>query len=100
MKMFDMMKQYNQVRKMQKELGKKEVEISSNDKNVTVVVRGDMTVKSIRIVPQAMDQAHPERLERVLVSTINSAIDSAKKAAAGDMAKLTEGLDLGGLLGQ
>ena len=60
--MFDMMKQYNQVRKMQKELGKKEVEISSSDKTVTVVVRGDMTVKSVKILPQAMDQAHPERL--------------------------------------
>ncbi len=83
MKMFDMMKQYNQVRKMQKELGKKEVEISSSDKMITVVVRGDMTVKNIKILPQAIDPANPERLEKVLVSTVNSAIDSAKKAAAG-----------------
>ena len=97
--MFKMMKQMQKVKKMQKELAKKEVEISSNDKTVTVVARGDMTIKKIRIAPEAMDPAKPERLEKVLVSTINGAMDSAKKAAAGDMAKLTEGMGLGGLMG-
>jgi DNA-binding YbaB/EbfC family protein len=96
---FDMMKQFNQVRKMQKELAKKEVEISSNDKTITVVARGDMTLKSIKIAPGAMDPSHPERLEKVILSTINGALDSAKKAAAGDMSKLTEGMGLGGLFG-
>lgn len=98
-KMFEMMKQVRQMKKMQKELARKEVEISNNDKTVTVVARGDMTIKSIKIAPGAMDPAKPERLEKTLVSTINGAMDSAKKAAAGDMAKLTEGMGLGGLMG-
>lgn len=97
--MFNMMKQMHKVKKMQKELAKKEVEISSNDKTVTVVARGDMTIKKIKIAPEAMDPSKPERLEKVLLSTINGAMDSAKKAAAGDMAKLTEGMGLGGLMG-
>lgn len=100
MKMFDMMKQMHQVRKMQKELGKKEVEIFSNDKTVAVIARGDMTLRSIKIQPTAMDPAHPERLEKTLVSTVNSALESAKQAAAADMAKLAGGLDLGSLLNQ
>jgi len=98
-KMFEMMKQVQQMKKMQKELKKKEVEISSNDKTVTVVARGDMTIKSIKIAPEAMDASRPDRLEKTLVSTINGAMDSAKKAAASDMAKLTEGMGLGGLMG-
>ena len=98
-KMFDMMKQVHQMKKMQKQLAKKEVTISNNDKTVTVVARGDMTIKSVKIAPGAMDQAKPERLEKEIVATINGAMDSAKKAAAGDMAKLTEGMGLGGLMG-
>lgn len=99
MGMMDMMKQMHQARKMQKELAKKEVEIFSNDRTVSVVARGDMTLKGIKISPAAMDLSHPERLEKTILSTVNSALDSAKKAAAGDMAKLAEGMGLGGLLG-
>ena len=94
-KMFDMMKQVQQVKKMQKEFARKTVEVSSNDGNITVVACGDMSVKSIRIDPEAMGQSGHERLSRQLTSTVNSALDSAKKAAAADMAKLTGGL--GGL---
>jgi len=99
MKMFEMMKQVQQVRKMQKEMAKKEVQVTNPDKTVTLVVRGDMTVKSVKIDPAGVDLARIERLEKTLVSTINSALDSAKKAVSGDMAKLTEGMGLGGLLG-
>jgi len=99
MKMFDMMKQVHQARKMQKELAKKEVEIVSNDKTVTVVARGDMTLRSIRIEPSAMEAGNRERLEKTIVSAVNGALDSAKQAAASDMAKLASGLDLGSLLG-
>jgi DNA-binding protein YbaB len=97
--MFNMMKQVKQMKKMQKGLKKKEVEISNNEKTITVVARGDMTVKSIKIAPEAMDASQPERLEKAIVSTINSAMDSAKKAAASDMAKLTDGMGLGDLMG-
>ncbi len=98
-KMFEMMKQVKQMKKMQKDLKKKEVEISNNEKTITVVARGDMTIKSIKIAPEAIDASKPDRLEKALVSTVNSAMDSAKKAAANDMAKLTEGMGLGGLMG-
>lgn len=97
--MFKMMKQVQQVKKMQKELSRKEVEVSSPDKAVTVVARGDMSIKSIKILPESVDVGRIDRLEKVIVSTINGAMDSAKKAAASDMAKLTEGMGLGDLLG-
>ena len=98
-KMFEMMKQVKQMKKMQKELKKKEVEISINEKTVTVVARGDMTIKSITIAEELLSPANKVRLEKALTSTVNGAMDSAKKAAAGDMAKLTEGMGLGGLMG-
>jgi len=94
-KMMRQMKQMKQMKRMQKQLAAKTVEISSNDGRITVVARGDMTIKSIQINPEALDPAKVERLQKVLASTINSALDSSKKAAAGDMAKMSGGL--GGL---
>ena len=91
-KMVQQMKQMKQVKRMQKQLAAKTVEILSNDKRITVVARGDMTIKSIQISPEALDPAKIERLQKVLTSTINSALDSSKKAAAGDMAKMSGGL--------
>ena len=97
--MFKMMKQVQQARKVQKQLAKKEVVISNNEKTISVTVRGDMTIKSIKVAPEAIDTARMDRFEKTLISTINSAMDSAKKAAAGDMAKLGESMGLGGLFG-
>ena len=99
--MFEMMKQMRNVRKLQKDLERQTFEAKSADGTVTVVSRGDMSVKSLRIDPKAMDPARPEQLEKAIVSAINSALDSSKKAAAANMSKLTEGLggDLGALKG-
>jgi DNA-binding YbaB/EbfC family protein len=90
-----MMKQLHQVRKIQKELASRTFDAKTNDGTVAVVVRGDMTVKSITIDPKAMDPARPDRLANTIVSMVNSAFDSAKKGAAADMARLTQGM--GGL---
>ncbi len=87
-KMMNMMKQVKQVKKMQKALAAKTVEARSRDDLITVVARGDMTIKSVVIKPDAFKDMRPERFEKMLVSTINSALDSSKKAAAGDMSKL------------
>lgn len=94
MKMLDAMKQMQQMRRIQKQLAAKTVEITSHDNMVTVVACGDMTIKSIKLGPEALT-LRAEKLERVLTSTVNGAMDSAKKAAAADMAKLTGGM--GGL---
>ena len=95
--MFEQMKQLNQLRKMQKEMASKTFEAKSNDGLVTVTVKGDMSVKSIKIEPAAMDVARPDRLANTLVSQVNSALESAKKSVAADMSKMTGGL--GGLAG-
>jgi len=97
--MLKMMKQLKDVKKMQKQLARKTVEVSSPDGMMTVVAQGDMKLRSVRIDPRAMDPSNPEALARLIVSTVNSALDSSKKAVADDMSKLTEGMGLGNLLG-
>jgi len=96
-KMMNMMKQVKELRKMQKQLNSKSFEIKSPDGLITVVSRGDMSVKSVTVSEEALEKFKLEKLNKVLTSTVNSALDSAKKAAAKDMSEMTGGL--GGMLG-
>lgn len=97
--MLKMMKQFKDVKKVQKQLARKTVEASSPCGMVSVVVQGDLKLRSVQIDPRAMESSNPEQLAKLIVSTVNSGLDSSKKAAAGDMAKLTEGMGLGNLFG-
>lgn len=77
-----------QMKKMQKELEKKVVEVTSNNGKVTVEARGDMSVKSITIDPTAYEELKSDRLEKIIVTTVNAALNGAKKAAGGEMSKM------------
>jgi len=83
-----------QMKRMQKELAKQTVEVTSNNGKVTVAVRGDMSVKSIQIDPSALTDLRHERLEKVIATTVNSALNAAKKTAGSEMSKMD---GLGGL---
>ena len=84
-----------QMKRIQKELEKKTVEIKSNNGKVTVVARGDMSIKEIVIDPSALEDLKLERLEKVLVTTVNAALNASKKTAGSEMTKASGGL--GGL---
>jgi nucleoid-associated protein EbfC len=99
MKMFEMMKQVRELKRIQKEMERKIVTSASRDGWITVEVRCDMSLKSVKIDPQAFEPGHREKLPERLVSTINNALDEAKRKAAEDMAAMTKGTGLGALLG-
>jgi len=97
--MIEMMKQMKQLKKMQKELKRKVVTAASPDGAVTVEARGDMSIKSVEIAPEALTSMDAKRLSDMVTRTVNSAMDSAKKAAAGDMSKLAGSAGLGSMFG-
>ena len=84
-----------QMKKMQKELARQVVEVKSNNGKVMVSARGDMSIKEIKIDPSALTDLKLERLEKILVTTVNSALNASKKAASSEMTKMSGGL--GGL---
>ncbi|MFU8779946.1 MAG: YbaB/EbfC family nucleoid-associated protein [Kiritimatiellia bacterium] len=84
-----------QMKKMQKELEKKVVEVKSNNGKVTVSARGDMTIKAITIDPSVLEDLKLDRLEKILLTTVNAALNAAKKTAGTEMSKMQGGL--GGL---
>lgn len=81
-----------QMKKIQKELARRTAEGKSG--SVTVVARGDMTIQSVAI-EGAPDGVDTGRLAKMVVAATNSALDSVKKMAGGEMTKMTGGL--GGL---
>jgi DNA-binding YbaB/EbfC family protein len=79
------------MKRMQKEMAKHVVDVTSNNGKVTVSARGDMTIKDIKIDPSALEELKLDRLEAVLTKTVNSALKATQKAAGQEMAKSSGG---------
>jgi nucleoid-associated protein EbfC len=95
---FEMVKQAGQLRKEMKRiestLAEKRVEHSVNGGKIKVVARGDMKVESIVIHPELLAPDRVGKLQDLLVSAVNGALDDAKKKAGSEMSKLAGGLGL------
>jgi nucleoid-associated protein EbfC len=81
----------------QEQLKHETVEASAGGGMVTVVVSGDLAVKSIRIDPDAIDPEDPEMLSDLVLAAVNEGLRSAQEMAASKLGGITGGL--GGGLG-
>jgi DNA-binding YbaB/EbfC family protein len=91
-------KMQDQMAKMQEEMEAKVVEATAGGGAVTVVASGARRVQSITISPEAADPAELEMLQDLLVAAVNEALRKAEAMASEEMAKLTGGLKIPGLL--
>ncbi|MHB0915820.1 MAG: YbaB/EbfC family nucleoid-associated protein [Thermoleophilia bacterium] len=102
MNMGKMMKQVQQMQqqmeKAQAELANEEVEASAGGGMVTVKVSGDLTIKSIKLDPEAIDPEDPEMLEDMIMAATNEALRSAQELASKKMGGITGGLNIPGLM--
>ena len=74
-------KMQREMQKKQKELEEKEFTISKGGA-VTVVVKGDKTIKSIDIDKDALDPDNKEMVEELIALAVNEAIEQIKAAEA------------------
>jgi DNA-binding YbaB/EbfC family protein len=81
----------------QEQLKDETVEASAGGGMVTVVVSGDLAVKSIKIDPDAIDPDDPEMLADLVLAAVNEALRSAQEMATAKLGGITGGL--GGGLG-
>ncbi len=102
----NMQQMLKQVQKMQQDmqaaqdqLKDETVQASAGGGMVTVVVSGDLEVKSVTIDPAAVDPEDVEMLSDLVLAATNQALRSAQEMAASKMGAVTGGLDLGGLGG-
>ena len=83
--------------KMQEELEKAEYTATAGGGVVTAVISGKKELISLVIEPDAVDPEDVEMLQDMIIAAVNEALRTAETASAENMAKLTGGLNLGGL---
>jgi nucleoid-associated protein EbfC len=99
----NMQQMLKQVQKMQQDmmaaqeqLKHETVEASAGGGMVSVVVGGDLTVREIRIAPDAVDPDDVELLQDMVLAAVNEGLRSAQELAANKLGGLTGGMgDLG-----
>jgi hypothetical protein len=90
-----------QAQKMQREMQKKQTELEAQEFTVskggavTVVVKGDKSVKSINIDKDALDPDNKEMVEELIALAINEALEQIKAKEAEISASVSGGM--GGL---
>ena len=107
MGIFDQMKQAMQMRSEMKRIQSEVEKITANYANggISVTVRGDFTVQSIKIEPDTwaeVQKGKTDRFETMLLNVINGAIKTAKKTTQEHMAQMMQaagGSGAGGGLG-
>ena len=82
------------MKKMQDELRKKTVEVSSGGGAVKVVMDGEKQVQSLIIAPAAVDPEDIEMLQDLISAAFNEATKKVDAMMAQEMGKLTSGLGL------
>ncbi|MBM3883952.1 MAG: YbaB/EbfC family nucleoid-associated protein [Verrucomicrobia bacterium] len=86
-----------QIEETQAQLAALTVEATSGGGAVTAVARGDQTLASIKIDPQAVNPADVALLEDLVLTAVNTALTQAKQIAATEMSKVTGGFNFPGL---
>ena len=102
----NMQQMLKQVQKMQADMAAAQeslkdetVEASAGGGMVTVIVSGDLVVKSITIDPDAVNPEDPEMLADMVLAAVNEGLRSAQELAASKIGGVTGGLGNLGLPG-
>ena len=88
-------KMQQEILKKQQELYETEFTATAGGGMVTVVVKGDKTVQSIKLDPACVDPDDVEMLEDLIVAGVNAAIKEANDTVEREMGRITGGMNLG-----
>ena len=83
--------------RMQEEMENKTYSASSGGSMVTATVNGKHQVVAMQIKPEAVDPDDVEMLQDMIIAAVNEAMRTADVDAQNNMARLTGGLNLGGM---
>lgn len=87
-----------QILKIQEEMAEKTVEASSGGGMVTVTANGKQEILSVRIEPEVVDPEDLDMLQDLVVAAVNEALKKAQEMVAEEMAKVTGGMQIPGLM--
>lgn len=84
--------------KLQEELAAKTVEASSGGGMVTAVVNGKHELLSLKIEKDVVNPEDVDMLQDLIAAAVNEAVRKATEMAQAEMAKITGGLNIPGLM--
>lgn len=87
-----------QMEEVQTQLGNRTVESTSGGGVVKIAAKCDGTLASIKIDPEAVNPADTQLLEDMILTAVNSALGEAKEISNSEMAKITSGFNMPGLM--
>ncbi|MBR2216162.1 MAG: YbaB/EbfC family nucleoid-associated protein [Selenomonadaceae bacterium] len=87
-------KMQNDMKKVQDDLKRRTVEVSSGGGAVKVVMNGEKQVQSLVIAPAAVDPEDIEMLQDLLSAAFNEATKKVDEMMTAEMGKFTAGLGL------
>ena len=100
--MQNLIRQANQMqtkmKQLQEELGEKEYTGSAGGGAIQVTVKGENTISALEISPEIFKEGDAEILQDMLISALNGALETAKKDQEEEMAKVTGGMNVPGLV--
>jgi len=86
------------IMKIQEEMAEKTVEASAGGGMVTVTANGKQEVLSVRIEPEVVDPEDVDMLQDLITAAVNEALKKSQEMVAEEMAKVTGGLQIPGLM--
>ena len=95
--MLDQIKAANELRKIQKELKKVEVEADAGNGAVVIVMNGEQKVTSVKLDTEKFDISDTRRLEKLIESAVNQANSALQREVAEKMKGKLGGLNLLGM---
>ena len=87
-----------EMEKTQAALSARTVEATSGGGAVKVTAKCDGTVASIKIDPAALNPADAQLLEDMILTATNQALTQAKDISNAEMGKITQGMNLPGMM--
>ena len=84
--------------RLQEELGQKTVVASAGGGMVNVVVNGKFELLSLTIESEVVNPEDIDMLQDLIIAAVNEGVRKAQEMAASEMAKITGGMNIPGLV--
>lgn len=92
-----LMKMQKEMKNIQKKIQKTRIDGESSDGSVKAVVNGEFSLLDISINENLIKAGDVKKVEKMVYSAVNDAINKARDFAASEMKAIAGGMDLGGM---
>ena len=91
-------KMQERMMQLQEELAARTVEATAGGGMVTVTVNGKFELLALKIDKEVVNAQDVEMLQDLVMAAVNEGVRKAQEMAAGEMAKVTGGMQIPGLM--